>query len=128
MTDVPDLDGLARRYLDLWEEQAIAWAGDATLADSIRLWLGFAGAAKGTGAEGQGDGGDGRAGGIDGRGQSEPRDAARAAPAARAPGDGDDDVARLARRLAALEQRLARLEAGVPPGAGRDRAGTAGRR
>ena len=44
MTEAIDLDRLARRYLDLWEEQAIAWAGDATVADSIRLWLGGIGA------------------------------------------------------------------------------------
>src|SRR5437867_11447577 len=110
MTEVPDLDGLARRYLDLWEEQAIAWAGDATLADSIRLWLGLAGAARtGTGAEGEGDVGDGRGDDIGGRRQPTPRAAARAAPAAGASGGGDDDMARVARRLAALEQRVARL-------------------
>src|SRR5215470_774783 len=132
MTDVPDLDGLARRYLDLWEEQAIAWAGDATLADSLRLWLGFAGmgpvGATRTGPGGEGDSWHGRGNHIGGPRQPEPGAAARSAPAAGASGNGDDDMARLTRRLAALERRLARLEAGVPPAAGRDRAGLAGRR
>jgi hypothetical protein len=122
MSDSPELDALARRYLDLWEEQMAAWASDAALADILRLWLGLVGldrygAAARTGMK-AGDGGDGaaEAGGQGGQvSVGSPADAA-------ALGHRHNDMAELARRLAALEQRLAVMEARIPAanaGAGR---------
>src|SRR5574341_362929 len=106
MSDSSDLGVLARRYLDLWEEQMAAWASDAALADVLRLWLGLASLDR-FGAGGRGDGAAGR-GGKDGE------RASRAAAAADASRDSHHDMAEFARHLAALEQRLAAVEARVP--------------
>src|SRR5262249_20973227 len=103
MTDSSALDALARRYLDLWEEQTAAWASDAALADVLRLWLGLVGLdrfAAGAGIDG-----------ASGQGGTDGKRPARAPAAADAPGDRQHDLAELARHLAALEQRLAALEA-----------------
>lgn len=107
MAEPPDLASLAKRYLDLWQEQLIAMAADPELADSMaRLLAGLvppgyrqwpAGAGLDAGAPG----------------------AAAAAAASRERGDRLDD---LARRLAAVEGRLAALEAGVQRGGERARA------
>src|SRR5215475_11014224 len=103
MTDSSAPDALARRYLDLWEEQMAAWASDAALADVLRLWLGLIGLDRfGAGS---------RADGSPGRGVEQ---AARAAPIADAFGDRQHDLAEFARHLAALERRLATLEARAP--------------
>src|SRR6516165_8516280 len=92
MSEQPDLEALARRYLDLWQDQATALAGDAELARQLGRWLGLL--------------------------QSGMTNAVRsAAPspgpasAAAAPGGGEPRLGELARRLAAVEERLARLEA-----------------
>ena len=92
MTDSSAPDALARRYLDLWEEQMAAWASDGALADVLRLWLGLVGLDR----FGAGSGGDG----APGRGGRDGEHAARAAPAAAASGDRDHDLAELARHLA----------------------------
>ena len=39
MSEPPNLEALARRYLDLWQDQATALAGDAELARQIGQWL-----------------------------------------------------------------------------------------
>src|SRR5215510_12557420 len=103
MTDSSDPDALARRYLDLWEEQMAAWASDAALADVLRLWLGLIGLDR-FGAGSRADGSPGRSG-------KDGEQAARAAPPADASGDRQHDLAESARHLAALEQLLAALEA-----------------
>jgi hypothetical protein len=116
MAEPPDLDALARRYLDLWQDQMTAMAGDPTLAAALgRLfetaaaampmnwfgaWLQAMQQAMRAGAASGDDGGGGT------------RAKAGAAAAAAAPVDGGRDLARLRRRVAALEARLARLEAG----------------
>jgi hypothetical protein len=111
MTDRPDLDGLARRFLDLCEDQVGAWAADATLANSLRIWLGLFGPAKEGGiVNGQSSSnGTGTA--------AAPGTAATADPS----GDGGDDLARLARQLAAFGRQFAGLEAGTSSGADGDR-------
>src|SRR5262245_14035548 len=118
MTDSSDPDALARRYLDLWEEQMAAWASDAALADVLRLWLGLVGVDR-FAAGGRGDG-------APGPGRTDDERTARSATAADAPRHRDHDMAEFAQRLAALEQRLAAVEAGIP-GAG-ERAGRSARR
>ena len=35
----PDIEALARRYLDLWQDQATALAGDAELARQLGRWF-----------------------------------------------------------------------------------------
>jgi len=105
--DPPDLESLARRYLDLWQDQVAALAEDADLAEQIGRLLALFGSAMKTGATtGQGKAGDAST--------TDDHPAAGAAAAALSPGDGDGRVARLARRLADVERRLARLEVGKP--------------
>jgi hypothetical protein len=94
-SDPPDLEALARRFLDLWQDQVAALAENTDLTEQWSRLL----AALGTPAENP----DG-----DGLGESgfAPRSAAATAPS----GAGGGDMARLAERVAALERRLARLE------------------
>ena len=132
MTDTPDFAALAREYLDLWEDQLAAMAADPTLAEqSARFFetMGQAEAAAnplataqmaamaqqfmtlaGLAAGGKADNDD--ATGGDATGVSTKRRPAGSAPAAAAPGDSAQQLAQLTSRLAALEERLDRLEAG----------------
>jgi hypothetical protein len=114
MTEPPDLDALARRYLDLWQDQMTAMAGDPTLATAlgrlfetaaaampmswIGVWLQAIQQTMRAGAAGGDDGGTGT------------RAKAGAAAAAAASVDRGGDLAGLRRRLAALESRVGRLE------------------
>ncbi|HET8728281.1 MAG TPA: hypothetical protein VFO41_12275 [Alphaproteobacteria bacterium] len=116
MAEPPDLDALARRYVELWQDQWTALATDPQAAESMtRLmtlfaqsaapmasFLGaFAPAAYGPGHD------------------TEPSGAASARPAS---DGGDGRLDEFARRLAAIEERLARLEADTA--ARRPRTGT----
>jgi hypothetical protein len=109
MTERPDLAALARRYLDLWEHQVAAMASDPALAEQLtRLFRAI------------GDGMAAVAGGVEGHESHKARRGAGkagAAAAAAASGGGGVELAELARRLAALERRLEKLEAaGARPG------------
>ncbi len=141
MSDTPDLDELAERYLDLWQDQMTALASDpefaevmnrllassaAAMPDLAAAWAKWPAAMAGLGAGGrtqdgkaaeQTDGGPGtaRTGGK-GRTRAAKR-SPRAKAAAVAPGDRGADLVELARRLAALEDRVAALESN--PGRGR---------
>jgi hypothetical protein len=107
MDEPPDLETLARRFLALWQEQFLATAGDPELGASLARTMGLAGAALAPwGAMVQA-----MARGDDGDAAPAAADRTPAAPAP--PGHGGDAVAELARRLAALEERLAQLEAGA---------------
>ena len=97
MSQPPDIEALARRYLDLWQDQASALAGDAELARQLGRWLtlmqsgmahAFQTAAATTSAPGT-------------------------ATPATASGGGQLGLDELARRLARLEERITRLEAGA---------------
>ena len=97
MSQPPDIEALARRYLDLWQDQASALAGDAELARQLGRWLtlmqsgmahAFQAAAPTTSAPGP------------------------QTPAAASDG-GQPRLDELAGRLALLEERIARLEAGA---------------
>jgi hypothetical protein len=144
MSDNPDLDELAERYLDLWQDQLSTLAGDPEFAEVItRLmassatampgaaaWAAWpaamAGLVPGAAGKQAGDGkgakqaGSGKAAAkTTGKGGSE----ASARPpgakaAAAAPGDGGADLVELVRRLAALEERVAELESGLGRGRG----------
>ncbi|MDP6816286.1 MAG: hypothetical protein QF582_23960, partial [Alphaproteobacteria bacterium] len=120
--DEPDLQALARRYLDLWERQAAAMAGDADTAEVMARWLSalVTGEGPAVGANpAQGDeiGGDGSETGATGSG------APAAGPAHLG---GDDDVAEFARRLAECARRITALEAGTGGGSGGADGGVAG--
>ncbi|MEE8202591.1 MAG: hypothetical protein V3R74_02415 [Alphaproteobacteria bacterium] len=102
MADAPDLDSLARRFLDLWQDQVAATVSDPALADWMaRLLAAPAGAVSGRGQPENEQEDDADAAAARPRG---------AAPAAAASGAGDGSVEQLARRLAACEERLAALE------------------
>ena len=110
MSQPPDIEALARRYLDLWQDQASALAGDAELTRQLGRWLtlmqsgmahAFQAAAPTTAAPGS------------------------PAPAAASFG-GQPGLDEFARRLARLEERIARLEAGA--GGKRKPAGSGARR
>src|SRR5579883_510901 len=126
MTEPPDLSQLAKRYIELWQDYLTAAAADPDLIDSLaRLFAGMGVAASlwpGSWPRRRdaqaGDGGCERDG-PPGWGVAATPDAAppRAAAASAALGERADDLARLARRLAALDERLARLEAGSRQGA-----------
>jgi len=132
MDEPPDLDTLARRYLDLWQDQVTAMAGDSALSAALgrlfetataatpmawmELWTRQA-AQAGAVERGErlGEGGGGTRGGAK----------AGAAPAAAASEDRGRDLSRIERRLAALEARLGRIEAGLEPAGGPVRAAPA---
>jgi hypothetical protein len=109
-----DLEGLAKRYVDLWQQQMGATLGDPALAQTLAksfaalsqgLNQGMARAAKGDPQHGQ----------SASEGAAKPAPAAKTPPgthtAAPASGDPDGELARLKRRLSALEKRIAALEA-----------------
>lgn len=117
MAESPDLDTLARRYLDLWQDQVAAMAADPELSETMmRLWQNAAAA--------------GPAGWAQLWAAVAPRQAATgtpsdfttatattgSAPAAAPSGDRGDDVAELGRRVAELELRLGRIEAAIAVG------------
>jgi hypothetical protein len=154
MAEPPDFQDLARRYLDLWQEQWSAMSADPEAAEAMsRLYdmMGQQMAAAAPMAEAflsalpailgpfanPGQTGPGQTGpgqtppGQTAHGQTPPgtrgshdaADAARsaaadeppgAAPAGPAPDGGAVDVAELLGRIAALEDRIAKLEAKRP--------------
>src|SRR5262249_34592586 len=97
MSEPPNLEALARRYLDLWQDQATALAGDGELARQIGQWLSMM-----------------QAGMVHGfQSPNTPttrsaKDATGTASTAVASGRGQPGMDKLARRLAALEKRLDR--------------------
>ncbi len=103
MSDAPDLDALAKRFLDLWQAQVAASVSDPALADWIaQLMAGAPGAPDALNAAPRGQAHAGIAAFTA---------AAGGAPAAAAaPGAGDERLVELDRRLAACEERLAALE------------------
>jgi hypothetical protein len=124
----PDLDALAKRYLDLWQDQVAALSADPEVARTLgryaQLWatLGPAGLAGiwAAAAEGLKGGGAGANVFADGplaeffRAAAGPTAAAHGpAPAGAARVDRGDDLAELRRRLAVLEERLAAAPAGA---------------
>jgi hypothetical protein len=150
MSEPADLDALARRYLDLWQDQMTALAGDEEFAKALQqlttamgvaatagpaawaaAWPGMMAGLQPPGAterksdeqsaaEGAGEtpatafehpATDAATGGAKIPGaEAAPGAAAAAAP----PRGGGDVLEQLARRLAALEERIAALEGGAP--------------
>src|SRR5689334_19246817 len=110
MAEPPDLETLARRYLDLWQEQVAAMAADPEMSEFMGRLMQAMTAGPGASmmmpwgfpANQESDGN---------RPFSSAAPAGGAAPARAASDDGDRDVGELRERLAALEAQLARLEA-----------------
>jgi hypothetical protein len=116
--DMPDPNKLAQDWITLWQSELSAMAADPEIRESwqtvMALWAGTMSAMlRGLPSA--------RDAGYDGpHRRSGPADAPRAAPAAAAPDPRDAEIDRLARHVAALEQRLAdltrRVERGAPVG------------
>jgi hypothetical protein len=139
MTKPPDLEALARRYVELWQDQVAAAAADPELTEALvrmmqltgsglaattamwqTLWAGaasrYAAPAAGFGAGGRDD--------HDGSARYPSVWAAPApgaTPAAGASPVGGRDLAELDARLALLEKRLAAMEGGPKPARRRPR-------
>lgn len=97
-----DFDRLARRYLDLWQNQLSGLASDQALTEQIaRL---FAAANAQVASAIQAAQGGPHAASTPSSGTT------GSASAAAAPQHGADDVGELRKRVAALEQRIAELE------------------
>ena len=129
MSEQADLDELARRYLDLWQDQMTALAGDPEFAEALQQLM-TAMSVPGSAAPeflrawpammtGQQPGQLTKDLADDGTGGRAPG----APAAATASDDGGLDLDHVTRRLAALEERIAALEAGAKRGRG----GTAGK-
>jgi hypothetical protein len=137
MTDAPDLDQLARRYLDLWQQQVTAWLNEPDVADAMAksymmMIEGIAALAEAAGLTTQamqkGAGPrdanrgfktqDEKAAVKDGGRQDARSKDAAVGPtaAATASGDSDRDTRFLTRRIAQLEERIARLESAAASG------------
>src|ERR1700761_9490556 len=115
MADSPDLAALARRYVDLWQDQLTAMAADPALAESTARLLA---ALVPAGWPPQPHAQDDDAGSFS-TGRARPKKPtpataeAGAAAAGAAPDERDRRLAELTRRVGALEKRLATLEAGI---------------
>jgi hypothetical protein len=96
--DSTEFDRLARRYLDLWQSQLSGLAADQALTEQIARLFAAANAQLASMLQAT-------------QGASHAAPAPGTAPAAPAPGHGPDDVGELRKRVAALEARLAELEA-----------------
>jgi hypothetical protein len=132
MAESPDLEALARRYLDLWQDQMAAMAADPELSDTLaRLWQttaagGPAGWAALWGAAAPNTAATPGAARTSAAGTRDP--SAGPTPAAAPPRQRADDVADLARRVAELEVRLGRIEAALAVAGHDERRGAGARR
>ncbi|MCH7889658.1 MAG: hypothetical protein IIA00_10345 [Proteobacteria bacterium] len=116
--DAPDLEALAKRFLDLWQDQVAASVADPAMAEWLARFLAAPGAPGGPGAE--------TTMGVSPYDPGAFADiftsmAAGAAPAAASSGAGDDRVDELLDRLAGIESRLAALESGAGKPGGKPR-------
>src|SRR5262245_55909636 len=114
MAEPPDLDTLARRYLDLWQEQVAAMAADPEMSDLMGRLLQAMTAGPGAAMMPWGFPANQESDGNRPFSSAPPK--AGPAPARAASDHGDRDVADLRERLAALEQQLGRLEADAGSG------------
>ncbi|BBK39362.1 hypothetical protein STAQ_44400 [Allostella sp. ATCC 35155] len=105
MADPPDTDELARRFVTLWQEQMLAVAADPAVAETAARWLTLFAAPPFAGVPFAGFGTPSPAPHHDAATPPGPP------PAAGAHDAGRHDLEQLARRMAALEERIAGLEA-----------------
>lgn len=116
MTETPDHQELARRYLELWQDQISGAAGDPAVADAMARmmagWQSVMGQTFGQqppppGGQGEGNGATGRAGDT-APGKAPDKNGSAAASAS--PGGADDVIRQLLVRIADLERRVEQLE------------------
>src|SRR5690349_19587468 len=108
MAESPDLAALARRYVDLWQDQLTAMAADPALAETTARLLA---ALVPVGWPPQQHPQDDDAGIFSASRSAAPGSAATGA----ASGQRGRRLDELARRLAVVEKRLAAVEAGIRP-------------
>src|SRR5579859_4222057 len=118
MTDNPDLQRLAARYLDLWQEQVARLATDPSLPDLMAKSYGMIKERWDEAGQQFQQGGDDR------DGSAAPGAEASAVPSA----DSGDQLAVLFERLAAVEERLGKLEQALVGGGKRAPGGNKPRR
>ena len=120
MPKQPDLERLANAYLDLWQDQMTAMAADPILTETMsRLFaLTAVGAGPASSQEAEQSRDAHRKNSEQPGNGAEPATEAGAEAAAPAPDDGGHDLGELARRIAAIEKRLAALESGSGDGGG----------
>lgn len=109
---VPDPAEIAEQFLDLWQQQLAAVATDDTVADTIQqLTRAFFAGVMPPAPAGDHESGDR----IPEADADDAKDSAedRAASGGAAPVAGGDELVELRRRVAELEERLARLESGA---------------
>ena len=114
MTDAPDHHELARRYLELWQEQISGAAGDPAVADALaRMMAGWQSVVGQSFAQQSPAGpGGGEGNGATGRNSDAGTGEAGSAAASDASGGADDVVRQLLGRIADLEKRVEQLERG----------------
>ena len=108
---VPDADELARKTLELWQDQLSALAGDPEAGAAMVKLMTMAtmGPAAAMKVFSEAVGGSLRPNGVTGI-QQPSKPAAGPSAAAPASGPGDDHLSGIERRLAEIERRLAALE------------------
>ena len=115
MAQTPDIDELARRYLDLWQQHLGDLAADdgiaETLAKAMELMNGSATAFANMAQQTASQAGETNHGG----GKKEPSGSASDSPALK---HSDNDLDKLAGRIEELERRIAELES-APGGTGK---------
>src|ERR1700688_287489 len=107
-SEMPDPRKLAQDWITLWQSELSAMAADREIRESwqtvMALWAGtMSTMLRGLPPNPDANRHDGA------HGRSRPPDASRPPPAAAAPDARDAEIDRLARHVAALEQRLAEL-------------------
>ena len=103
-----EFDRLARRYLDLWQSQLSGLAADQALTEQIARLFAAANAQVASAIQ--------AAQAVSHATAAAPSDPHGTASAAAASGHGPDDMGELRKRVAALEARIAELEAKLRTG------------
>jgi hypothetical protein len=117
MAEPPDLQNLAKQYLDLWQDQLGGVSKDPQTAEIMAQTMELMNADAHTfatmaaAAQSGGNTGDNDQGDSDGNPPPHDSSGAGARPAGAPSGAADPDLAKLARRLERIEERLDLLEA-----------------